>query len=48
MMRRSRQDDIKKLKKEINKEHKEFKKKEHEDEAIMEQYKGLLTLNSAT
>ena len=33
-MRRSRQDDVKKIKKEINKEHKEFKKKEYENEAI--------------
>lgn len=33
-MRRSRQDDVKKIKKEINREHKEFKRAEHQNEAM--------------
>lgn len=48
IMRRARLDDIKKLEKEINKEHKVFKKKEHENLAITEQYKALTTQHQAT
>ena len=47
-MRRQTQDQVKKLKKEINKEHKEFKKKEYENVAIVEQTGNLKTQKQAT
>ena len=44
LRRRQRQDDCKKLQKEINKEHKEFKQREHENLSIEDMNRELETI----
>ena len=48
MIKRNRLDEIKKIKKETNKEQKIMKKKEHENAGIIEFIKGLNTQYDAT
>jgi hypothetical protein len=48
MSKSNRRDEVKKITKETNKEHKSFKKKEHENIGIIDQLKSLNTSFDAT